>query len=122
MKNKIREYKKKYKTEPLQKWEGTIMSNWEYNLLNDIGAINDKGIVCEYPVIEITKADGGKRIEDLGGDIQQVKIALIGYNEQKNKEQARIKYVPRKYTEFRHAQEELRREELAINNIPTPEY
>ncbi len=102
-----KDYQKKYKTTPLRKWQSSVMANWEYKLLFDIGAINEHGIIPDYPVIEITKSDGDKIIEDIGGDIIQINIAIISYSESNKGEKARLKYIPRKYTDFRTALKEL---------------
>lgn len=123
MKSKIREYQKKYKTTPLRQWQFTNLANWEYMLLTEIGAIDNKGIVADYPVLRV-KSDKDDYTIDKEGDMHRLIRAKEDFNNKNGKEKAMIVSVPRKYTIFRDAlremEEEKERIDFAFSQITPP--
>lgn len=116
MKNSVKQARKDFGMKPFHYWQHTNLANWEYQLLFSLGAINESGIVANYPVVVVTTTkDGSEKIIEVDGDMAKAQIALKDFGLPKSGEKAKIIYVPKLYSLFRQAVQELDEE---ANRIP----
>ena len=109
----IKKYQKEFGTKEIVNWNNTKIWKWEFELLKDEGAINDNAILAEYPKVAVCDKYGKERTEDYGGVITTInekveKLQKAGYH-------SYILYVPKKYTEFLQAKEQLDKYNKAIS-------
>lgn len=98
--------REKTATRVMVKWNNCLLFKWQFLMLKDIGAISDKGIICDYPIIRVNSSHSSDSdIYDAGGDEHTTR------NELKNLiskgKRAEIEYVPMTYHNYIQAREEL---------------
>jgi len=111
MQQKIVEAIKKYGEKPLHDWNNTTLLNWEWNLLHELKAIDNKKILCDYPSFCIMNREKGENIfEDMGGNLDIINQAVRDFNSRqplKSKQIAIVWWWPRTYYLFQKAKKEM---------------
>jgi len=100
IKNLITEYQKKYPNyQNFIDWNNTLLYEWEYKLLTNIGAINDNVILSNYPILEIEKSNGDSVYKDYDGDLQAIKQEIENIKQdQRLSLKAKITWCPRNFS------------------------
>jgi len=124
MQEKIKEYRKKY-SKTLRPWNGTLLTEWEYRLLLDLGAITKNAIRRDYPVLLISEK-GDTKTHDFGGDINTIQQKADEINRQSRGISAKMEYTAKTYSDYLEAREQMRdmnyKKEFAEQiNTPPPE-
>ena len=83
----------------------------------DIQAINEQGVLADYPMLEVISSTGSKII-DYGGNVSAIQNAANAINnDQKDKTKAQLEYYPKVYSEYLEFNKQIREDEDAIQAI-----
>lgn len=90
----IPDFKKKF-SDKIIEWNSTTLFEWEYKLLLHIEAINDKGILCNYPILQVND----DIFQDYNGDLREIERKVYELSrDARLKSKPLISWCPRGYS------------------------
>lgn len=112
MQEQIQQYKQTFGVKEMKKWNNTMLWLWEYEFLKDTGAISDRGIITEYPMlIVIDKRSDLEKSQDYDGNLDKINSKLEELENQGYT--AFIRYCPKKYTDYLNYKKNLNKQQIA---------